>query len=67
MATESSVTYSVFAWQCMNCADLLRDRSEVRAHWAAHSVGHSMFRHLRTGRTHHQTIEGLFQRGWQPQ
>ncbi len=53
-------------WQCMTCAGLLRDRSDVRAHWAAHNVGHSVFRNLVTGTVHHQTIEGLFGRGWQP-
>ena len=54
-------------WQCMTCAYLLRDRSEVRGHWATHSQRHSVFRHLETGRLHHQTIEGLFERNWSPQ
>ena len=53
------------AWQCITCGVRLRERQDVRGHWAAHSVGHSVFRNLTAGTVHHQTIEGLHQRSWQ--
>ena len=53
------------AWQCTTCGDHLRERFEVRGHWALHSTGHSVFRHMRTGKVCHQTIEGLHARDWE--
>jgi hypothetical protein len=50
------------AWQCVTCGNYLRGRREVRGHWAICSRSHRVFRHLRTGRVHDQTVEGLFER-----
>ena len=50
------------SWQCITCGNYLRGRGEVRGHWALFSRGHSVSRHLRTGKVHHQTIEGLHER-----
>lgn len=50
-------------WRCTTCGRYLRDRSEVRAHWALYSDGHSLFGRLNTSRVYHQTVEGLHRRG----
>lgn len=49
-------------WRCTTCGNYLRGRSEVRGHWTLFSDGHSLFQKLSTGRTYHQTIEGLYRR-----
>lgn len=54
-------------WRCTTCDNFLRGRSEVRAHWALHNEGHSLFEKLTTGQLYHQTIEGLYRRNWAPQ
>lgn len=51
-------------FRCLTCDVRLRGRSAVREHWLLFDEGHSIFVNVTTGRTHHQTVEGLHERDW---
>jgi len=52
-------------WRCTTCGNWLAGRAEVRGHWLLFNEGHSVFVNVRTGRMHHQTVEGLHERDWE--
>jgi len=51
-------------YRCTTCGNWLHGRTEVRGHWLLSSQGHSVFEDAESGKAHHQTIEGLFERDW---